>query len=207
VAAYLRLYARPERFLSFAVTDNDPLRLLACQRSLAHLGLPLVCSQLIDRRLLGRGNDDRQRFQLLVRLAGAQALIEAASPLVRDICQEQAHSVTPIDEPEMEAETWSSLTKAERTETAYPLELAVNRQSFARLWKQENALFDLPFSYGIGPGLAKFTLSDLAEEAKMVDKLRAFADRNAETLIVAYSDSQYLRRVKRLGADFNQKDQ
>lgn len=204
VAAYLRLYARPERFLSFAVADNDPLRLLACQRSLAHLGLPLVCAELIDQRLLGQTKDG---FLLLVRFAGNQALIEAASPLVRDICKAHSHSVTPIDEPEKETEIWSSLTKVERTEAAYPLELTINRQGFARLWQQEKALFDWPFSYGTGTGLAKFIHSDLGEPEKIVDKLSAFAKRNAEDLTVAYSDSQCLRRVKRLGLDFNQQEQ
>jgi FAD/FMN-containing dehydrogenase len=207
VAAYLRLYARPDRFLSVAVADSDPLRLLALERSAARLGLPLVCAELIDKRLLGEAKDDGQRFLLLFRLAGAQALIEAARPLLLDLCNEHGRSTTPFDKPEEEAEIWSSLTKAQRNEEAFLLELAINRQSFAKLWQQERALFDCPFSVVLGLGAAKLFLPGLPEQAKIIAALTAFAEANSQALTVAYSDADYLRRVRRLGSNVSRQNQ
>ena len=207
VAAYLRLYTRPERFLSVACADSDPLRLLALERSAARLGLPLACAELIDKRLLGQATDDGRRFLLLFRLAGAQALIEAARPLLLALCREHAPSSTSFDEPEAEAKIWSSLTKSQQSEEAFLLEAAINRQNFAKLWQKERAIFDFPFSLGLGPGAAKLMLPDLAEQAKIIAALSAFAEANSQALTVAYTDADYLRRVRRLGSNDNQQEQ
>lgn len=206
--AYLRLYARPERFLSISFAGSDTLRLLACQRSLAQLGLPIVCAELTDKRLFENGDcawakNDALPFSLLVRVAGAQALIESAVPLILRVGEAHSQSITTIEETRKEAEIWSTLTTRQQEEDS--LELAINKQSFAKLWQQDKSLFEVPFSYRAGPGTAKFFLS-LEEKNKFIAALSTFAENNAQSLTVAYSDTDYLRRVKHLGANSNRQD-
>ena len=208
VTAYLRLYARPERFLSVIVAGSDPLRLLAYGRSMERLGLPIVAMEIIDERLLGQGIfskvKDAQTFLLLVRLAGAGALVEAAGPMLIDVCAGDGPEIEQIGEPEGEESLWSYLTELCQMSDDYPLEFAVTGRVFANLWQEEKDLFAHPFTYGPASGGCKIFLPGLSEQDAAIAKLSAYAQKAAQSLTIAFGDGNYIRCVRRLGPGSSQ---
>jgi FAD/FMN-containing dehydrogenase len=209
VTAYLRLYARPERFLCLTLSDDDPARLLNYAKALKRLALPIVALELVDARLIKRTSSslskDTRAFVLLIRLAGSAALLEVAREAALAVCEMERAKVEELDDSEAEARLWAGLFDLTAASDYHPVEVAASAHAFRQMSAGKN-WFGHPFLYDPGLALIKIFPPDEAEQNQLIAGLSDYTRNGGESLTISYGDRQYIRRVRRTGVDVSEEE-
>lgn len=201
VTAYLRLYARPQRFNTLVSGSTSCAQLLDKARAFERLGLPIVACALIDPRLLtdAQFTDDNSSL-LLVRLAGAAPVIEAAIDSILQILSKDGNEAVRLTEAEGEGKLWSELADLALMSEGYLVEVSAPPKLFASLCQADDWP-GYPFVFHPRLNEAKIIAADTLEKEALIAWLKGYAKKSAEPLTIRYGDEKYIVRVEKLAPE------
>lgn len=214
--AHLRLFARPQSsrtVLGHATTAGDAF---AAAIELIKTGLPISCLELVDSKLLGllAEKTGSAPLQTVASLAGAaRAAVSYAvliqthgqSEVVDDTIKEIRRRLRPQlgSMPDLDADAadmvWRVLSEQPQALDLLRLSVVAGATQLRALaeWLLGEGLIP-PWQCRPGRGRANFYVHGMEQMVSLLTGLVLWCQKNSEQLLVAYADTDFEWRVRRL---------
>jgi FAD/FMN-containing dehydrogenase len=206
LAAYLRLFAKPEQSAAFRLETDAQDKLFSLSRSLIGLGLPIstleiISSQLFERLLSPNSqNTNSSNAVMLIELHGhAQEIEEIKSKIAEKVKESFADTSLTNLEQKHATDVFTGLAQADRATARHALEISCLPSQMDQIISFiTQRIYGLYWQARPGRGRLKFLAHDLDVLSEATKALNQWAQENGQSLVVASPDHEFSLRVKTL---------
>ncbi len=200
-AAYLRLYARPEAFLSIIINAENMRTLLEDAQRIDRQAFPIDALELIDNRLLKEDiqADRSTDYCLAMRLSGQHIVLNEAIAAIKSIFS-QKDSKIEIIRDESENKFWQALSDISSDNHHFKIEMNILPGELAA-WVPKNSKFNTPFCFRVKTGRLQLFAQTKTEQDALLVEWKEYVLANNLSSSVSYLDADWRRCIEPLGLE------
>lgn len=203
LAAYLRLFAKPEQTCTLKLETNEYDKLFVLCRTLMGLGLDISSLEIISSQLFeklqnpeSQNSNNSSSGVLLVELHGQAKEIEEVQEKIAEKLKETFAQATLQT---VEQSVFPQLTRADETTGRHALEISCAQSQMDKIIAFiSQRIYGLYWQARPGRSRLKFFAHDLDVLSETAKALSQWAQENGESLVVASPDHEFSLRVRTL---------